>query len=43
MLRYQYLKFEEAELDKTAVKKAIKAGEEVPGCVLVERQNIVIK
>lgn len=39
----QYLKFKEAELDKTAVKKAIKAGEEVPGCVLVERQNIVIK
>lgn len=39
----QYLKFEEAELDKTAVKKAIKAGEEVPGCVLVERSNIVIK
>lgn len=39
----QYLKFKEVELDKTAVKKAIKAGEEVPGCVLVERQNIVIK
>lgn len=39
----QYLKFKEAELDKTAVKKALKAGEEVPGCVLVERQNIVIK
>ena len=39
----QYLKFKEAELDKTAVKKAIKAGEEVPGCVLVERSNIVIK
>lgn len=39
----QYLKFKEAELDKTAVKKALQAGEEVPGCVLVERQNIVIK
>ena len=39
----QYLKFKEAELDKTAVKKALKAGEEVPGCVLVERSNIVIK
>ena len=39
----QYLTFKEAELNKTAIKAALKAGEEVPGCVLVERQNIVIK
>lgn len=39
----QYLKFKEAELNKTAIKAALKAGEDVPGCVLVERQNIVIK
>lgn len=39
----QYLKFKEAELNKTAIKAALKAGEDVPGCVLVERSNIVIK
>lgn len=38
-----YLKFKEPELDKTAVKKAIKAGESVPGCELVTRQNLQIK
>lgn len=31
------------ELDKVAVKKAIKAGETVPGCELVARQNLQIK
>lgn len=40
---YQYLKYKAPELDKTAVKNAIKMGADVPGCVLVERQNIVIK
>ncbi len=38
-----YLKFKEPELDKTAVKKAIKNGESVPGCELVTRQNLQIK
>lgn len=39
----EYLKFKEPELNKTAVKQAIKAGETVPGCELVERQNLQIK
>lgn len=39
----EYLNFKEPELNKTAVKKAIKAGETVPGCELVERQNLQIK
>lgn len=39
----EYLKFKEPELNKTAVKQAIKAGENVPGCELVERQNLQIK
>lgn len=38
-----YLKFKEPELNKTAVKEAIKAGESVPGCELVARQNLQIK
>lgn len=38
-----FLKFKEPELDKTAVKKAIKNGESVPGCELVARQNLQIK
>lgn len=39
----EFLKLREPELDKTAVKKAIKAGEEIPGCALVTRQNLTIK
>lgn len=39
----EYLKFKEPELNKTAVKQAIKAGGSVPGCKLVERQNLQIK
>lgn len=38
-----FLKFKEPELDKTAVKKAIKNGETVPGCELVTRQNVQVK
>lgn len=34
---------EERKIDKTAIKQAIKADREVPGAVLVERQNIQIK
>lgn len=39
----EFLKFKDPELDKVAVKKAIKAGESVPGCELVARQNLQIK
>lgn len=39
----EFLKFKDPELDKVAVKKAIKAGERVPGCELVARQNLQIK
>lgn len=38
-----YLKYKEPELNKTAVKKALKAGMEVPGCQLVVRNNLQIK
>ena len=31
------------EPDKTAIKKAIEAGEEIAGCQLVEKQNLQIK
>ena len=39
----EFLKFKDPELDKVAIKKAIKAGETVPGCELVARQNLQIK
>lgn len=39
----EFLKFKDPELDKVAVKKAIKAGETIPGCELVARQNLQIK
>lgn len=39
----EFLKFKDPELDKVAVKKAIKAGETVPGCELVAHQNLQIK
>ena len=35
-----YLRYKEPELDKTKVKKALKAGEKVEGCTLIEKQNI---
>ena len=38
-----YLRIRPPELDKAAAKKALKAGEEIPGCRLVENQNIQIK
>ena len=38
-----FLRFKEPELNKTAVKNAIKNGESVPGCELVTRQNLQIK
>lgn len=38
-----YVVYGEPKLDKTAIKQAIKAGEEVQGCEVVEKQNIQIK
>lgn len=38
-----YLRFKEPELDKTKIKKALKDGIKVGGCMLVERQNMNIK
>lgn len=38
-----YLKFKDPELDKVGIKKAIKAGEEIAGCSLVEKQSMVLK
>ena len=38
-----YLRFKEPELDKTKIKKALKDGIKVGGCMLVERQNMQIK
>lgn len=43
MVSGEYLRVKEPELDKAKIKKAIKAGEEVAGCSLVEKQNIQIK
>lgn len=39
----EYLRFKEPELDKTKVKKAIKAGIDVDGCTLITKKNIQIK
>lgn len=38
-----YLRYKDPELDKTKIKKAIKAGTKVEGCKLVEKRNIQIK
>ena len=38
-----YLRYKMPELDKKKVTDALKAGEAVPGCELVEKQNIQIK
>lgn len=38
-----YLKFAEPTVDKTKVKKALKAGTTLQGVVLVENQNIQVK
>lgn len=39
----EYLKYSDPTANKTEIKKAIEAGMDVPGCVLVESQNIQIK
>lgn len=38
-----YLKFKEPEADKTKIKQALKAGIQLKGAQLVEKQNIQIK
>lgn len=38
-----YLRYKEPEPDKTSIKQAIKSGKNIPGCRLVEKQNIQIK
>lgn len=37
---YQKIKI---EADKTAIKKALEAGTKIDGCVLVEKDNVIIK
>lgn len=39
----EYLRYKDPELDKTKIKKAIKAGETVKGCSLVVNNKIQIK
>lgn len=39
----QYLRHKDPEVDKTAVKEALKAGETVPGCTLVDNVSMIIK
>lgn len=43
MVDPDYLRYAEPELDKKKIKDAIKAGVEVKGCQLVEKQNIQIR
>lgn len=38
-----FLKYKEPEADKTAIKKAIKAGQEVAGATLVKNTSVIIK
>lgn len=39
----EFLKTKDPEPDKNAIKKALQDGVELPGCMLVEKQNICIK
>ena len=39
----EYLRFKEPELDKTKVKKALKAGVTIAGCSLESKNNLQIK
>lgn len=38
-----YLKYTEPTPDKMAIKNAIKGGKEIPGCVMVSKENMQIK
>ncbi len=42
-LPMQYQKFKDPEADKTELKKALKAGEEIEGATLVTKMNMMIK
>lgn len=39
----RYLRFKDPELDKTKIKEALKNGENVESCKLVEKQNMQIR
>lgn len=39
----EYLRFKDPEPDKAKIKDALKAGENVPGCALVENVSMIIK
>lgn len=39
----QYLRFKDPEPDKKAIGDALKAGEEIPGCGLVDSVSLIIK
>lgn len=39
----QYLRFKDPEPDKKAIGDALKAGQEIPGCELVESVSMIIK
>jgi seryl-tRNA synthetase len=38
-----YLRYKEPEVDKKRVSEALKAGEAIPGCTLVESTSMIIK
>ena len=38
-----YLRYKEPELDKNRITEALKAGEDIPGCSLVENVSMIIK
>lgn len=38
-----FLRYKEPEINKTAVKEALKAGEKIPGAELGRTQSIIIK
>ena len=42
-LESRFLKFSDPTADKTAIKKAIEAGEQVSGAELIERKSVTIK
>lgn len=39
----RYLRYKDPEVDRTALKKAIKRGEKIPGATLLTKQNLQIK
>lgn len=39
----QFLRYKDPEVDKTAVKEALKAGQTVPGCTLEDSLSMIIK